>query len=83
MCRAHDKIKCPANTCNPEENLAMQARIRSWHETLNRPLKNWGILAQVNHHNIITHYTVFNACAVVTQLSIANVEPMFDVEYGD
>jgi hypothetical protein len=30
-----DKIKCPDNTCNPEENLAMQARVRSWHETLN------------------------------------------------
>ncbi len=24
-----DKIKCPNNDCNPEENLAMQARVRS------------------------------------------------------
>jgi hypothetical protein len=34
-----DKIKCPDNTCNPEENLAMQACVRSWHETLNGQLK--------------------------------------------
>ncbi len=40
-----DKIKCPDNTCNPEENLAMQSRVRSRHETLNGRLKNWGILA--------------------------------------
>ncbi len=35
-----DKIKCPDNTCKPEENLAMQARERSWHEILNWQLKN-------------------------------------------
>ncbi len=38
--RYADKIKCPYNTCNPEENLTMQARVRSWHETLNGRLKN-------------------------------------------
>jgi hypothetical protein len=78
-----DKIKCPDNTCNPEENLAMQAHARSWHETLNGRLKNWGILAQVYCHDIVAHGTVFHACAVVTQLSIANGEPLFEVEYGD
>jgi len=30
-----DKIKCPNNDCNPTENLAMQARVRSRHETFN------------------------------------------------
>jgi hypothetical protein len=35
-----DKIKCPDNICNPEENLTMQAHVRSWHETLNKRLKN-------------------------------------------
>ncbi len=60
----------------------MQARVRSWHETLNGRLKNWCILAQVYCHNIIAHGTVFHACVVVTQLSIANGEPLFKVEYG-
>jgi hypothetical protein len=78
-----DKIKCPDNTCNPKENLAMQAHVRSWHETLNERLKNWGILAQVYRHDIVAHGTVFHACAVVRQLSIANGEPLFEVEYGD
>ncbi len=78
-----DKIKCPYNTCDPEENLAMQAHVRSQHETLNRRLKNWGIPAQVSRHNIVAHGMVFHACAVVTQLSIANGEPLFEVEYGE
>jgi len=34
-----DKIKCPNNACNLTENLAMQARVRSWHETFNGCLK--------------------------------------------
>jgi hypothetical protein len=78
-----DKIKCPDNTCNPEENLVMQAPLRFQHQTLNGRLKNWGIFAQVYRHNIIAHGTVFHACAVVTQLSIANGESLFEVEYGD
>ncbi len=35
-----NKIKCIENTCNAKENFAMQAFIRSWHETLNGQLKN-------------------------------------------
>jgi hypothetical protein len=61
----------------------MQAPVRSWQETYNRRLKNWGILVQVYRQSIVAHGTVFHACAVVTQLSIANGEPLFEVEYGD
>jgi len=78
-----DKIKCPNNTCNPEENLAMQGRARSHHETLNGRLKNWGILSQVYRHDITEHGTVFHACAVITQLAIENGEPLFEVAYED
>ena len=35
-----DKEKCPANPCNPPENLAMQGRVRSCHKMLNGCLKN-------------------------------------------
>ncbi len=49
----------------------MQAHVRSLHE----------ILAQVYRHDILTHGTVFHVCTVVTQLSIANGEPLFEVEY--
>jgi hypothetical protein len=61
----------------------MQGRMRACHETLNWRLKNWGILSQVYRHDIMRHGYVFRACAVVTQLTIENGEPLFEVEYED
>jgi len=34
-------------------------------------------------HDILKHSSVFYACAVITQLTVANEEPLFEVEYGD
>jgi hypothetical protein len=78
-----DKIKCPNNNCNPAENLAMQAHVRSRHETFNAHLKFWGILGQTYCHDILKHGSVFYACTILSQLAIANDKPLFDVEYGD
>ena len=78
-----DKIKCPSNDCNPAVNVAMQARVRSRHETFNARLKFWGILGQTYRHDIMQHGNVFYACAVISQLAIENGEPLFEVEYGD
>jgi len=78
-----DKIKCPNNDCNPARNLGMQSAARSRHETFNGRLKNWGILERTYRHNIELHGTVFTACAVITQLCVANGEPLFKVEYSD
>jgi len=47
----------------------MQAPVRSRHETLN--LKAY----------ILEHGTEFHMCAVITQLSIPNEEPLFEVEF--
>jgi hypothetical protein len=75
--RGHpDKIKCPGNDANPAENRRMQGRGRARHETLNGRLKNWGILSQFFRHYIMTHGDVFRACAVVTQLTVENGEPL-------
>ena len=57
--------------------------MRSHHETLNRWLKAWGILGNSYRHDIIEHGTVFYAFFVITQLSVANEEPLFEVEYGN
>ena len=76
----HKKIKCPQNVGNPVEKWAMQGRVRVRHNTLNGRLKNWGILSQVYRHNIMRHGDVFQECAVVTQLTIKNGEPLFEVE---
>ncbi len=79
--RGHpDKIKYPGNDANPAENWGMQGRVRARHETLNGRLK---ILSQVFRHNIMMHGDVFRACAVVTQLTVENGEPLFEVEYAD
>jgi hypothetical protein len=78
-----DKIKCPNNDSNPKRNLGMQSAARSCHETFNGRLKNWGILERTYRHDIGLHGMVFTACAVITQLCVANEEPLFKVEYGD
>ncbi len=54
-----DIIKCPQNVGNTAEKWAMQGRVRVCHETLNRQLKNWGILSQIYHHNLMRHGDVF------------------------
>jgi hypothetical protein len=82
-CGHPNKIKCPENDANPVENWAMQGRGRARHKTLNGWLKAWGILSQVFHHRIRMHGNVFRACAVVTQLTIKNGEPLFEVQYKD
>ncbi len=61
----------------------MQGRVRAHHEMLSGRLKNWGILSQVYHHDIMRHGNVFRVCVVVTQLTIANGEPLFEMEYKD
>ena len=62
-------------------------RARHEHERLNGrlELKNWGILSQVFRHHIFLHchLYVFRACAVVTQITIENGEPLFRVEFED
>ena len=81
--RGHpDKIKCPGNDMNPAENRGMQGRVRARHEMLNGRLKK-EILSQVFRHHIMMHGDVFRACAVVTQLTIENGKPLFEVEYDD
>ena len=61
----------------------MQGKARARRETLNGRLKNSGILSQVYRHHIMSHGDVFRACAVVTQLTVVNGEPLFEVEYED
>jgi len=77
------KIKCPGNDMNLEENWGMQGRVMVWHEMLTGQLKNRGILSQVFHHHILLHGDVFRVCTVITQLTIENGEPLFEVEYED
>jgi hypothetical protein len=55
----------PGNYANPVEKRVMQGRMRACHETLNKQLKNWGILSQVFCHHISMHGNVLQACVVL------------------
>lgn len=68
---------------NPQENEAMQKRVRSRQETLNKRLKQWKILQDEYRHDITQHGFVFRAIAVITQIAIKNGEPLFEVDYSD
>ncbi len=78
-----NKVKCPHNNCNPAENLGMLGVARSCYETFNGLLKNWGILEKTCCHDIMAHGTVFYACVVIMQLSIANRELLLEVKYSN
>ena len=74
------KVKCPSGFANPQENEAMQQRIRNRQETLNKRFKQWEILNVPYRHELSTHGTVFRAIAVITQVAITNGEPLFSTE---
>jgi hypothetical protein len=77
-------VKCPMSFTNDERKLAMQNRVRSRHETINKRLKQWGCLRQqFRHHDVAKHSSCFRAVAVLTQLSIEFGETAFQVEYSD
>jgi hypothetical protein len=50
---------------------------------MNRRLKNWGILSQVFRHHVLLNGNVFRACAIITQLTTEDGEPLFEAEYKD
>ena len=77
------QVKCPKSAANPTENLGMQSRVRSRHETLNGRFKCWGILKQIYQHDVAKHSQVFWAIAVIIQLAINDGQALFGVEYSD
>jgi hypothetical protein len=61
----------------------IKAVVRARHETVNRRLKQFGILSQRFRHSRFLHNIVFRAVANITQLSIMMDQPLFDIEYYD
>ena len=77
-------VKCPKSVTNPVETEAMQQRVRSRQETVNKRFKNWKILAEkFRGKDLGVHGDIFRAIVVLTQLSIENGEPLFSVDYND
>jgi hypothetical protein len=76
-------VKCPSSIGSHEECEKEVAFVRRRQETINNRFKQWGILKQVYRGDLAKHGNAFRVCAFVTQLSIENGEPLFQVEYQD
>jgi len=74
--------RVPGGMEEPERR-GMTARVRMRHETCNKRLKNWNILASPYRHNIVNHQVYFGAIACLTNLAFECGEPLFNVEYDD
>jgi hypothetical protein len=61
---------------------AMQQKVRSRQETVNKRLKNWAILATPYRHDLKLRQTVFAAGILLLQLFF-EYNPLFSVEYND
>jgi hypothetical protein len=57
-----------------------QKAIMARHETVNRRLKQFGILQKVYRHNLRKHPQCFRAVLNLTELMIENGEPLYDIE---
>ncbi len=66
-----------------DKKWVIQLWVQAHHKTLNDHLKNWGILSQVFHHNILWHSDALWAFLVVTQLTIENCKSIFLIDYED
>ena len=64
-----------------EEMDAMQKRVQGRHETIDIRLKSLEVMEQLYCHNPTQHGYVFQAIAVLVQLSIKNADPLYNVNY--
>ena len=75
--------KCPKGFTNLEETEFMQQRHRNRQETVNKPLKQFGVLKQRYRHDLRMYAEEFHACAVLTQLAINDGNNGFACGYND
>ena len=74
------KINTP-NEFGEDELEEMKAGVRHRHETVNRSLKIFGVLAKRYRMEAQNHSRCFRAVAVIVQLNIENGAPLYDVTY--
>jgi hypothetical protein len=75
-------VKCPKGVWGESGKHAMQQKMRSKQEEVNKRLKNWAILVTPYRHDLKLHQTVFVAVIALLQLSF-EYNPLFSVEYND
>ena len=65
--------------CHNYKQRNLKSVIRSRHETVNKRIKQFGCLSQRYRHSLQKHQNLFKAVIVLTQLSIENGEPLFEI----
>ena len=73
--------KTPIGYNNAEQK--MYALARACHETVNSHFKCFGSLSNTYRHPLHQHGTMFHAIANITQLSIMDEQPLFQVDYDE
>ena len=59
----------------------MKFNVRARHETANSRIKCFKVLSDQFRHQLHLHGYCFNACAIIVQLNISTLEPLYAVEY--
>ena len=75
--------KCRKGFANLEETEYMQQRCRNRQETVNKRLKQFGVLKQRYTYDLRLHCVVFRACVVLTQLAVDDGDKLFICGYND
>jgi hypothetical protein len=75
-------VKCPKGVWGESGKRAIQQKVRSRQETVNKRLKNWVILVTPYHHDLKLHQTVFAAVIALLQLSF-EYNLLFSEDYND
>ena len=65
---------------NDQNYFIHDKRIMARHETVNRRMKQFGVLSQKFRHDRGLHPQCFHAVANLTQLMIANGERLFEID---
>ena len=71
--------KTPQSRFGSEDRKELQNRVRARQETVNKRFKQFSILNQRFRHDLSLHVVVFDAVAVITQLSILSGESLFEI----
>ena len=76
------KVDGPEDHCPSLGQHRAKSDVRARHETVNRRMKQFFILRNIFRHEIKKHVFVFDAIAVITQISIQyGREPLYCVPY--
>lgn len=77
------RVYCETPTGLNNDDQKMKSIARSRHETMNRRLKQFGVLVQTFRHDLQKHVYCFHAIANIVQLDIMNGNDLFSVQYCD